>query len=77
MQFSSKLDSSLNSLAATKEAYIRLQQEASALRGKAHLQAEIDSVVEHLKRADNRTDWRSYARMFDKYRNEVNNASYD
>lgn len=75
MKFSSLLDANLNSLNSTKEAYVRLQQEASSLRDKHDLQSEIDSIVEHLKRADNRSDWGSYSKMFNKYQKEVYNAA--
>lgn len=77
MKFSSRLDTSLNSLTATKEAYIRLQQETSALSNKYDLKSEIDSIVNHLRASDNRTDWRTYAKMFDKYQKEVYNATYN
>lgn len=77
MKFSSRLDASLNSLPATKEAYIRLQQEAGTLSNKRNLQSEIDSIVSHLRVSDNRTDWRAYAKMFDKYQKEVHNATYN
>lgn len=77
MKFSSRLDASLNSLTATKEAYARLQQEAGTLSNKHNLQSEIDSIVNHLRASDNRTDWRAYAKMFDKYQKEVHNATYN
>lgn len=77
MKFSSRLDASLNSLSATKEAYIRLQQEAGTLSSKRNLQSEIDSIVSHLRASDNRTDWRSYAKMFARYQKEVHNATYN